>query len=89
MSTIWKAILVLVIIGAVGFGWKYMKSPNNSYTNNEQTGAPNAPGMSINNTTDASLDANMSSIDASMKTADQNSAQVDQSMSDKPVTQTE
>ena len=80
---------MLIIVGAIGFGWKYMKNSNNSYTNNQQTGTPNAPGMSINNTTDASLDANMSSVNASMSAVDQSSAKVDQSFNDKPVTQTE
>ena len=90
MSTIWKVVLVLVVVGAVGFGWKYMSSKN-EYANPQTTNNTGYPstGVSVNSTTNASLDQDMNSINSHMNAVDQSSAQVDQSVSDKPVTQTE
>ena len=88
MSTIWKVVLVLIIVGAIGFGWKYMSSKN-EYANPQTNNQYPSTGVSVDSTTNASLEANMASIDSHMNAVDQSSAQVDQSMSDKPVTQTE
>ena len=87
MSTIWKVVLVLVIVGAVGFGWKYMSSKSIEEIPDPSKGG--ATGTYINSTTNASLDQDMTTIDSHMNAVDQSSAQVDSSMSDKPVTQTE
>ena len=89
MSTIWKIVLVLVIVGAVGLGWKYMKSKD-EYTNTQPTNTENSNnGINLNSTTNESLDQDMMTIDSKLNAVDQSSAQVDSSMTDKPVTQTE
>ena len=88
MSTIWKVVLVLVIVGAVGFGWKYMKSKDD-YTQPTGTQNPAGTGINLNSTTNASLEQDMTTIDSHINAVDQSSAQVEQSMSDKPVTQSE
>ena len=88
MSTIWKIVLVIVIVGAVGFGWKYMSSKND-YKNTQSNTEDSTSGISVNSTTNASLDQDMVTIDSHMNAVDQSSAQVEQSVNDKPVTQTE
>ena len=94
MSTIWKVVLVLVIVGAVGFGWKYMSTPKNQYSNTPVNRQTTNTGSSVtvvpvNNTTNASLEANLTSIDTQMNAVNQSSAQVESSFNDKPVTQSE
>ena len=94
-----KAILVLVVLGALGLGW-YAWRRNAGVQEGAQTsqqvpqpstntaGAPPGSGISGSGSSDTALDADLNLMDTQLQAASADSASA-QSFSDTPVAQTE
>ncbi len=100
MSTILKVIVFLVVVGAVVAGVWYSKNslpaPQSvSEVNSNEPATPAsttvdpAQAVSARDASSASLDQDMSAVDVELQAVEDGSSSVDQSLSDKPVAQTE
>lgn len=99
MSTAIKWILVLIIIGGIGwFAWsrgmfsgpqpQASNTPNTSTTTAPTTPPPDPNGMSAaTDTSDAAIAQDTAAVDAQMQALDTDSTNIDASLADKPVAQ--